>query len=318
MNNNAKEIDVIVVGELNVDIILNKIEGFPVIGKEIIANLMDVTLGSSSAIFASNLSSLGVAVAFIGKVGNDNFAKVVTDSLNKRNVDTTHIVQSTALSTGATIVLNYDQDRANITYPGAMNDLCIKDIDFDLLSKARHMHFSSCFLQPGIRNDLTTLFRRAKELGLTTSLDTQWDPEEKWDLPLPDLLPYVDIFLPNAMELQFLTGCNTIEEGLRYLASFSHCIVVKNGRDGAMAWDGKAIVPQPAFLNDRVVDCIGAGDSFNAGFIKEFIGNKPLKKCLEVAALMGAINTTRAGGTGAFEYPDLIRSIAAEIFNYSY
>lgn len=316
MIKNPKKIEVIVVGELNVDIILNKIDGFPVIGKEIIANTMDVTLGSSSAIFASNLSSLGTAVAFIGKVGSDNFAQVVTDSLSLKHVDTGHIIKSTSLSTGATIVLNYDQDRANITYPGAMNDLCLNDIDFTFLSKARHMHFSSCFLQPGIRKDLADLFRHAKELGLTTSFDTQWDPEEKWDLPLREILPNVDVFLPNAKELMFLTGCNTIEEGLQQLATFANTIVVKNGSEGALAWDGKEIIPQPAFLNDPVIDSIGAGDSFNAGFVKEFIAGKPLKKCLEMAALMGAINTTRAGGTGAFEHPDLIRSIAAEKFNY--
>src|SRR5512145_27110 len=132
MNNKAP--DVVVVGELNVDIILNRIEGFPAVGKEIIANTMDVTLGSSSAIFASNLSALGVNVAFIGKIGTDNFANVIIQSLRNRNVDTHHIVESSEKNTGATIVLNYNQDRANVTYPGAMNDFNIKDIDFNFLS----------------------------------------------------------------------------------------------------------------------------------------------------------------------------------------
>ena len=162
-----KPVDVVVVGELNVDIILNKIEGFPAVGKEIIANTMHVTLGSSSAIFASNLSSLSANVAFIGRIGNDNFAKLVIDSLTRRHVETSHIVTSATSSTGATIVLTYDQDRANVTYPGAMNELCIDDIDFRFLSGARHLHFSSYFMQPGIRKDVTTLFRKARELGLT-------------------------------------------------------------------------------------------------------------------------------------------------------
>jgi sugar/nucleoside kinase (ribokinase family) len=318
MNSTEKIVDVVVIGELNVDIILNDIESFPVIGKEIIANTMSVTLGSSSAIFASNLSSLGTHVAFIGKVGEDNFARLVLDSLERKNVDTSHIIKSTSLSTGATIVLNYDQDRANVTYCGAMNDLRLEDIDFGFLSMARHMHFSSCFMQPGIRNDLITLFRRARELGLTTSFDTQWDPEEKWDLPLEKLLPFVDVFLPNIQEFKFLTRSNTIEEGIRKLQHFANYIVIKNGSDGAMAWDGKELISQPAFRNDHVVDCIGAGDSFNAGFIKDFINNKPLKNCLETGALTGAINTTMAGGTGAFEKPDTIRKIALERFNYTF
>ena len=234
MNVTEKKIDVIVVGELNVDIILNEIESLPVIGKEIMANSMSVTLGSSSAIFASNLSSLGSRVAFIGKIGKDNFAEVVLTSLEGKNVDTSHIIRSESLSTGATIVLNYDQDRANVTYPGAMNDLKLEDIDFEFLSGPRHMHFANCFMQPGIRHDLTALFRHAKELGLTTSLDTQWDPEEKWELPLEELLPFVDIFLPNIAEFKFLSRSNTVEEGINKLKHFAHYIIIKNGSEGAL------------------------------------------------------------------------------------
>jgi sugar/nucleoside kinase (ribokinase family) len=316
MNVTEKKIDVIVVGELNVDIILNELESLPVIGKEIMANSMSVTLGSSSAIFASNLSSLGTRVAFIGKVGKDNFAEVVLSSLEGKKVDTSRIIKSGSLATGATIVLNYDQDRANVTYPGAMNDLRLEDIDFEFLAGARHMHFANCFMQPGIRKDLTSLFRHAKQLGLTTSLDTQWDPEEKWDLPLEELLPFVDVFLPNMAEFMFLARCDTIEEGIRRMKRFSHIIVIKNGSEGALGWDGEKMIIQPAFENDLVIDCVGAGDSFDAGFIKCFIQNLSITECLETGALTGAINTTRAGGTGAFKNMDTIRSIALENFNY--
>jgi len=316
MNATEKKIDVVVIGELNVDIILNEIESFPVVGKEIIANSMNVTLGSSSAIFAGNLSTLDTQVAFIGKVGDDNFSKVVLDTLNKKNVDTSHIIKSSKLSTGATIVLNYDQDRAMVTYPGAMNDLHLEDIDLGFLSMARHMHFSSCFLQPGIRHELPALFRKAKELGLTTSFDAQWDPEEKWDLPLEQLLPFVDVFLPNIQEFKFLTHSESIAEGIQKVQHFANFVVIKNGAEGAIAWDGKELLMQSAFKNEQVVDCIGAGDSFNAGFIKEFIKRQPVKKCLETAALIGAVNTTMAGGTGAFENMEMVRKIAGERFNY--
>lgn len=318
MEQGKKDIDVIVIGELNVDIILNGIESFPVIGKEILADSMSVTLGSSSAIFASNLSSLGTKVSFLGKVGDDSFAQIVLDSLNSKNVDTSHIIKSSTLRTGATIVLNYDQERANITFPGAMNDLNINDIDFDFLSRARHMHFSSCFLQPGLRHDLSTLFRRSKESGLTTSLDAQWDPEEKWDLPLKEILPFVDLFLPNMKEFMFLTRRMSASEGIEKIRSFANYVVIKNGSEGALAWNGEEMIHQPAFINDSVIDCVGAGDSFNAGFIKDFINNEPLNKCLESGVLAGAVNTTMRGGTGAFINPENFRKIAQERFNYSY
>ncbi len=318
MNATEKRTDVVVIGELNVDIILNEIDSLPVIGKEIMAGSMSVTLGSSSAIFASNLSSLGCRVAFIGKIGKDNFAEVVLSSLEDKNVDTSRIIRSESLSTGATIVLNYDQDRANVTYPGAMNELRLEDIDLEFLSSARHMHFANCFMQPGIRKDLPALFRKAKELGLTTSLDTQWDPEEKWDLPLKELLPDVDIFLPNMAEFKFLSKSSTVEEGIEKLKHYAHYIIIKNGSEGALGWNGRKLVVQPAFNNDRVVDCIGAGDSFDAGFIRDFVQNFPMEKCLETGALTGAINTTRAGGTGAFPDIQTVRKIALERFSYKF
>jgi sugar/nucleoside kinase (ribokinase family) len=309
------KIDVVVVGELNVDIILNGIDGLPVIGKELMAKSMSVTLGSSSAIFAGNLSSLGCSVAFVGKIGNDIFANLVLRSLESRKVDTSRIIKSDELSTGATIVMAYDQDRANVTYPGAMDELRLEDIDFEFLAGAKHMHFANCFMQPGIRKDLVSLFRKAKELGLTTSLDTQWDPEERWDLPLQELLPYVDIFMPNMAEFANFTGEADVTTGINKIKEYSNIIVIKNGDKGALAWDGQKIISQPAFRNDNVIDTVGAGDSFDAGFVRDFIKGLSIEECLVTGALAGAINTTCAGGTGAFQSLEMARSIAHEKFS---
>jgi sugar/nucleoside kinase (ribokinase family) len=312
-----RELDVIVVGELNVDIILNRIDRFPEVGKEILAGSLDVTLGSSSAIFASNLSSLGSRVAFIGKIGKDGFAATVLESLKSSHVDTSGILVSGSLNTGATIVLNFDQDRAMVTYPGAMEDLKLADIDWDLLSNARHVHFSSIFLQPGIRHDLPLLFSKAKSLGLTTSLDPQWDPAEKWDVNLPELLPHLDIFMPNLTEFMLLTGTSSLGEGIRLIKQYAPelMLVVKNGENGAFGWDGGEIIHQPAFLHENVVDCIGAGDSFNAGFIHKYISGSSLAQCLEYGALTGAVSTTHAGGTGAFAHMELTRDLATRLFD---
>jgi len=312
----GKKFDAVVLGELNVDIILSSIKCMPEIGKEILADEMTLTLGSSSAIFASNLSSLGAKVAFVGKIGFDHFASVVLESLESKKVDTSAIKRSEQSNTGATIVLNYDQDRANVTYPGAMSDFKLSDIDFQFIAKARHLHFSSCFLQPGIRNDLKEIFQKAKQIGLSTSLDPQWDPDEKWDLNWADLLPFVDFFLPNAEEIKRLTGRTSINDAVDKLKSVARNIVIKNGDKGAYLWDGIKLIHQPVFHNGHIVDCIGAGDSFNAGFIYRYLQKFPLRECLEFGALTGAINTTRAGGTGAFSTIEEIRKIAKQQFGF--
>ncbi|HLU88373.1 MAG TPA: carbohydrate kinase family protein, partial [Cyclobacteriaceae bacterium] len=143
-----KKFDALVVGELNVDLILNSIEAFPKIGTEILANEMTLTLGSSSAIFASNLSSLGMRVGFIGKLGKDVFGKLVLDSLTASGVDTSMIIQDDAVNTGATIVMSFGEERAMVTHMGAMESLNLEDIRPEMLRQARHLHLSSVFLQP--------------------------------------------------------------------------------------------------------------------------------------------------------------------------
>ena len=311
-----KKFDVIVVGELNVDLILNKIDGFPEIGKEILADEMTLTLGSSSAIFASNLSVLGAKVAFLGKIGKDQFGELVLRSLQAKGVNTDLIIRDENLNTGATIVLNYDEDRAMVTHPGAMNHLTINDISEEKLKLGRHLHFSSYYLQPGIKNDVGRLFKMAKDLGLSTSFDMQWDPAEKWDLNIKETLPYVDVFLPNKQELIHLTGQVNVKEAVRVLGTNANTIVVKMGSEGSVSFQEGKEFKIPAFHNKDVVDAIGAGDSFNAGFIFKFIQGAELEECQRFGNLCGAINTTAAGGTTAFTDFAAIMDIAKNQFGY--
>jgi sugar/nucleoside kinase (ribokinase family) len=314
MNN---EFDVIVVGELNVDLILNELDGFPEIGKEILARKMTLTLGSSSAIFASNISSLGAQVAFIGKIGNDKFGEVVLESLQNNHVDVSMIKVDDECGTGATIVLNVEEDRANTTYPGAMDFLTINDISEDDLSRAKHLHFSSYFLQPGMRNDVGKLFRTAKALGLTTSFDMQWDPEENWDLDIEDVLPHVDVFLPNEKELIYLSRKNDLNEAIHLIKKYTDILVIKSGNRGSTVCFGDEIKSLPAFLNENVVDAIGAGDSFNAGFIYKFIRGSSIPECQEFGNLAGAMSTTAAGGTTAFQHYENFKKMAHDVFGFT-
>jgi sugar/nucleoside kinase (ribokinase family) len=307
--------DVIVAGELNIDLIFNKIEMFPETGKEVLAGQMTLTLGSSSAIFASNLSLIGSKVAFAGMIGQDIFGDFVMKSLEEKRVDTGFLLKSQDLSTGATVVINQVEDRAMITYPGAMNGLTANDISDEMLVSASHLHVSSVFLQTGLRKGIVGLMQRAKKSGLTTSLDTQWDPEEKWALPLEDLLPQVDVFLPNMQEFLNLSQTGALAEGIEKLAALLNILVVKDGSKGASLWHNGKLVNQPAFLNADVADAIGAGDSFDAGFIHRFIHDDPLEDCLRYAALMGAINTTKPGGTTAFSNMEAVRQTARDRFN---
>jgi len=312
----TKDFDVIVVGELNVDLIFNQVKGFPEVGKEILSDQMTLTLGSSSAICASNLSSLGLKVAFIGKLGNDVYGQFIIDKLKQAGVDTSMIIIDKDLKTGATVALSYHEDRAMITHQGAMSYLGLDDIDEGQLLRAKHLHFSSYFFQPGFKNNVQKLFQMAKNVGTTTSLDVQWDPNEQWELNLEQVLPFVDVFIPNEVELKNLTRLTSFEQSIESIKNKSKYIVVKCGIRGSIMFYDNKVVQHSPFMNTDVVDTIGAGDSFNAGFISKFIKGASPEECQEFGNLIGAISTTKAGGTEAFENIDDIMGIAKNKFNY--
>lgn len=307
--------DLIVVGELNVDLILNNIAGFPKIGTEIIAEKMNLTLGSSSAIMAANAAAMGVGTAFCGMIGNDMFGEIVLKELESKKVDTQFIIKSVTHQTGITLVMNYDEDRANVTYCGAMELLSFKNIPWNDIARYKHFHLSNFFIQKGIREDIVLIFKTAKELGLSTSLDLQWDPEDKWDFDYKKCLPYVDVFMPNEAELKALTKTSNINEGIEKIKAYANTIALKMGSKGSLGIQSNNIIEVPAFKNDTYVDSIGAGDSFNSGFIKKYIEKASLKECLTNGNLMGALNTTAAGGTGAFKDEQAINDKVKSIFN---
>ena len=305
-----KRFDIAAIGELNVDIILNRIESEPEIGKEKFAKDMTVTLGSSTAIFAANAASLGSKVCFVGLVGRDSFGDLVKTSLEAKGVDTRYIMDGPT-PTGATICMNYGEDRANLTYQGSMDVMGWDDIDKDVFDNTRHIHLSSLFMQSALLRDIHKVLDAAAEKGITVSLDTQWDPMETWKLDYRSVLPKITVFMPNEKELQALTGKDSLEGAIAEVLPFlGNAMVVKCGSKGSLLVrkDGSMKL-LPAYLNTDVVDAIGAGDSFNSGFISAFVKGLPLEDCQETGNLTGAVNTTAAGGTGAFTSLEHVREV---------
>ncbi|MGE4133985.1 MAG: carbohydrate kinase family protein [Bdellovibrionales bacterium] len=313
----ARAFDILVVGELNVDLIMDGIAGFPKLEAEILCNSMALTMGGSSAIFACNASSLGSKVKFCGRIGQDPFGALVMSELHKKRVETSSIKEIATDQTGATVALSFGEKRAMVTYPGVMRDLSLQDIPDSDFSAAQHLHISSIFLQPKLFADLKLIFAKAKKKGMTTSLDTQWDPSEQWAFDIHGILPLVDVFLPNAAEAMALAGTSSVDLALDRLAEVGNLVVIKEGARGSRAKKGSEIFHSGPFINDQVVDAIGAGDSFDAGFVWAYVKGLPVDRCLQAGNLAGALNTTAAGGTAAFIDLDSIRKTAKLRFGMS-
>ncbi len=187
-------------------------------------------------------------------------------------------------------------------YLGTIELLTARDIPDALLARARHLHVGAYFMQKHLHPGAPALFRRARRLGLTTSLDCNFDPEEKWDSGIRRVLPHTDVFFPNEDEAARLTGCSSPPESARALAALCRVVVVKMGAQGAYVCSGEKEF-HAAAVNTRVVDTTGAGDSFAAGFLREFIRGADLRACARGGARAAARCVTAIGGTTAFLSP---------------
>jgi sugar/nucleoside kinase (ribokinase family) len=292
--------DVTIAGELNLDLILYGLPDELPPERELLADRMTLTLGGSSAILAHNLAALGSRVGFQSRIGDDDLGTAALLPLQQIGVDVSRLRRVPGpIKTGLTVVLQRDAWRNMVTYSGTIAELTWDDLDFNYLGNSRHFHVSSFYLQRALRPRIPELFRRMKESGLTTSLDTNDDPDDTWEGGLIEALRHVDIFLPNEREAQKAAGVNDLETAIRKLSELVPLVVVKTGREGSIAQRGKERFASPA-LRVETVDPVGAGDSFDAGFLHNYVRGADLQECLRAGNMAGAFSTTRPGGTEAF------------------
>ncbi len=299
------ELDISIAGEINLDLILYGLPAAMPTERELLATDFQLTLGSSSAIFAHNVSTLGMKVGFITRVGGDPLGKIAIERLAASGVGVDRVVRAEgATTTGVTILLHHGRERHILTYPGTMAEMTRADLDFDYLASARHFHLSSLFLQRGLHPELPQLFRDLRDAGLTLSLDTNDDPEDLWSGVLEDLLDRIDLLLPNEDEICRIARREGLDEALAWLSRHVPTIVVKRGPRGALIQRGSERIEVPPVAVEPV-DTIGAGDSFNAGFLAAWLRGADPRSCGIAGNIAGALSTLRPGGTEAFRDPSL-------------
>ncbi len=287
--------DILVAGEINPDLILTG-DVVPAFNQtEKLVDSAVLTIGSSSAIFACGAAQLGLKVAFIGVCGDDVFGRFMLAEMQKRGVDISNVIVHKDGQTGLSLILNQGSDRAILTHPGLIAALRASDISDTLLKAARHLHVASYFLQTNLQPDLQGLFRRSRAFGLTTSLDTNYDPSELWT-GFDELLSVTNVFLPNEREAVSLSGEPSVTLAADRLTSRVESLGIKLGAEGALGVrNGEKV--KVASIPVHVVDTVGAGDSFDAGFLYGYLNEWSLEKSLRLACVCGALSTQRAGGT---------------------
>ena len=311
-------IDILVVGEINPDIIVSDPDPVPVFGEvERLVGSVSLTVGSSSAIFACGAARLGLRVAFFGVVGHDALGRVMLDALRTRGVDVSAVVIDDAAPTGATVILTSGHDRAILTAMGTIGAMEVDATPNELVGRARHIHSGCFYMQDASRDQLPAFFAAARARAITTSFDTNWDPAGNWDGGVHAMLRHADVFFPNAAEARLITGITDTEAAARALARIGAAgrsdggpvVAVKLGAEGAIACRASGPVACVPAMPLAPIDTTGAGDSFNAGFLRAWLDGAALTESLRFGAVCGALSTQGLGGIDA--QPTLAQARAA-------
>ncbi|MGO2521142.1 MAG: carbohydrate kinase family protein [Microbacterium sp.] len=290
---------VVVAGDANLDLVLRG-DVVPRFGQaEQLLDGADLVLGSSAGICAAGLARLGMDTALVARVGSDVFGDRTRELLDEAGVDT-QAVRVVDEATGVSVILSAPEDRAILTLTGALAGVTADEV-LTAAEGATHVHFASYFLVPALAQALPAVLTSLRERGITTSLDTNWDPAEQWE-GVAECLPLVELLLPNAAEAIALAsalgeGASDVESAAKALASHGPTVIVKDGAAGGLAAIGDRVLRAPG-LSLEVVDTTGAGDSFDAGFLAAWLEGRELAEALRWAAVAGSLSTRGSGGTG--------------------
>lgn len=291
------------IGDVNVDLIA-RIDRMPDLGKQVITKDFQTHGGGCSANFSLSCARLGMDTQLFGKVGDDVFGTYVLVELEDNRVDTKN-VKLTDNKTGVTVAIVQGIERSFITFRGENSTYCLNDIDVTKIN-ADIVHLPSYFLLDGLRDDYAKLIDVLHASKIQVSFDTGWDPrgftKETVD-PLFDILPRVDVFLPNLDEARSILGLDPKtgpERAAEILLDMGMKVVaIKMGKEGCWVATKERIEYVPSF-SVKVVDTTGAGDNFNAGFISSYISGKPLSECAIIGSATAAL---KIGGVGWSTYP---------------
>jgi sugar/nucleoside kinase (ribokinase family) len=295
-------------GDLNVDLILSGIRERPKFGGEVLADKLGMHAGGSTANAAACCAQLGLRTLLVTNVGDDSFGDFLIQEMERFGVVTAHILRHSTLNTGITVSLSTRDDRAFVTYLGTIDSLTADDATEELLEQAQHLHVGGYYLQSKLRPRLADVFRPAHDLGLTTSLDTGFDPTEEWDSGLLDILREVDILFPNETEAAGITGHPEPQKALKSLGECCRVVALKVGPDGSMAAADGEVYVAPG-LKVEAVDTTGCGDAFDAGFLHEWLAGEGIEECLRLGNACGALIATAPGNAAHLLSEDKLQKL---------
>ncbi|WP_432708016.1 carbohydrate kinase family protein [Pedobacter sp.] len=293
------KLDLIAIADLCIDILIDA-QVKPAYGQvEQLADQYAIDLGGSVGIFASQIAKLGGSIGVISKIGDDPQGRIILESLEKAGVDLSLVEIIPDEQTPMGLNLSCKGDRAMLTYLGTLKLIEPSVFTPLLVDRASHWHIGSYFLLNNLIPYWPGWIKTLKEAGVTVSLDTNWDPDGDWTR-VQEILPLIDVFLPNEAEALAISGKANLLEAGQFLSTQCPLVVIKRGGEGALLFAENEVIdfkiPADLLVNLNIVDTTGAGDNFDAGFIFEWLAGQDYNTCLYRGVQCGTESLKALGG----------------------
>jgi len=297
---------ILAIGDINVDIMMGGLASLPQVDREVTCQSFEITMGSSAAIFAVAYACLGGTISFLGLAGKDAYGDFMLDGMKRFGIATDLIRRTGRVKTGVTVNLIFENTRSQVTYPGTISEFSGADIDEQVFRGFDHVHFAGPYQQTRLRPEITRLLQVANGLGLTSSLDPQWDATGRWEY-MADWLPLLTYLFVNEDEAKSIAGATDVETACAWLSLRTQHPLVKAGAAGVYLVDAGEVVQVPG-VPVEVVDTTGAGDTFDAAFLFERLErSEELSQAARFANAAAARSCRFVGGVGArSSYQDIV------------
>lgn len=294
---------VVCAGVVVADHLSTPISHVPAPGELVPADDLILNIGGCATNAAVVLAKLGIRTQVCGRVGDDAFGRFIADTLREHRVDPSGLKVDPNRATSQSLVINVQgQDRRFVHSFGANHGFEAADLDacFDPAWPApRVLYLGGLFVLPGLETDaLAERFERARKLGTIVVLDVVIPGPGDYAPTLRQVLPHVDVFLPNTDEATLILGTpDPLRQALSFREMGVRRVVVTRGDQGAVAVSD-SIRARIGTYSVPYVDGTGGGDAFDSGYIAGLVEGRSEVDCLQLATALGA-SCVRAVGTTA-------------------
>jgi len=285
-------VSVCVCGNVVFDVLVRPVENLRWAATTLVETVSQ-QLGGNGGTTSYAIGKLGVPVSLVTLVGRDDAAEAVLARLRSAGVDVSRAFVTNGATSVAICIVNQAGERALLYQLGAAAE---EFPDFPIAG-ADHFHLAAVYRMPHLRRAGPEVLQQAKEAGMSTSADTQWDTEGEWMKVLAPSLPVTDLLFVNEDEARMLTGHSDARKAaLTLRAAGAKTVCVKLGRRGCLVVGEKEEFESAGYAVEAI-DSTGAGDCFCGGYIAALQRGLSHVEAARTANAAGALSVQKLGAT---------------------